>query len=417
MLPAQPGRLEVRSLSARTVGPIFIVVAYRRAIARCVSLTVMALAGILLGAGCGAPGEPTPPSPPIPSAVSDLSAKQFGDGALLTFSLPGKTVDGKRLTESPACEIFRGTLKPDGSVDNKSFRVVYAIPGAMVRDYIVEKHVEFLDPLAPEEAKTHPGGKVAYLVRTRVSTKKASADSNIVSVAIFPVPQRIVNVSTNVAESAIELSWPAITQTSGGQSLGEVSYRVYRGQLNPPVDQAAIDAAVKDLAHVRWKSPLALVGSATTNGYQDTDFAFGATYVYVVRTVPSPGAVTQTVEAVESADSVPAVITPKDIFPPSAPQGLVAAVLEGTGGAAPVVELSWSISPESDVAGYRVYRSEREGERGEALASELAPTPAYRDTTVQASHRYWYSVTAVDRAGNESPAGAAVAAEIGPPAS
>jgi len=415
MSPAQPGRLDVRSLSARTNGPIAISVAYRRAVARCVLLTVAVLAGILLGAGCGAPGEPTPPSPPIPSAVSDLTAKQSGDGALLTFSLPGKTVDGKRLTGSPACEIFRGRLKPDGSVDNKSFRMVYAIPGAMVREYIVEKHVEFLDPLAPEETKTHPGGKVAYLVRTRVSSKKASADSNIVLVAIFPVPQRIVSVTTNVTENAIELSWPAITQTSGGQLLGEVSYRVYRGQLNPPVDQAAIDAAVKDLAQVRWKSPLALVGSPTTNGYQDTDFTFGETYVYVVRTVPARGPLTQTVEAVESADSVPAVITPKDIFPPSAPQGLVAAVLEGNG--APVVELSWSISPENDVVGYRVYRSEREGERGEALVNELVPTPAYRDATAQAGHRYWYAVTAVDRAGNESAAGTAVTAEVGPPPS
>jgi len=196
-----------------------------------------------------------------------------------------------------------------------------------------------------------------------------------------------------------------------------VSYRVYRGQLNPPVDQPAIDAAVKDLAHVRWKAPLALVGSPTKNGYADTDFAFGETYVYVVRTVPAPGAVAQAVEAAESADSVPAVITPKDIFPPSAPQGLVAAVLDGNSGAGPVVELSWSIAPESDVAGYRVYRSERDGERGESLAKELVPTPAYRDASVQAGHRYWYTVTAVDRAGNESPAGAAVAAEIGQPAS
>jgi hypothetical protein len=404
-------------LSARTVGPIVTFAVYRRSLAHCVVLTVAVLAGLLLGAGCGAPGEPTPPSPPIPSAVSDLRAKQSGDGALLTFSLPGKTVDGKRLTESPACEIFRGALKPDDSVDKKSFRMVYAIPGAMLRDYMVEKHVEFLDPLAPEETKAHPGGKVAYMVRTRVSSKKASADSNIVLVAIFPVPQRIVNVTTNVTENAIELSWPAIMQTSGGQALGEVSYRVYRGQLNPPVDQPAIDAAVKDLAHVRWKAPLALVGSPTKNGYADTDFAFGETYVYVVRTVPAPGAVAQAVEAAESADSVPAVITPKDIFPPSAPQGLVAAVLDGNSGAGPVVELSWSIAPESDVAGYRVYRSERDGERGESLAKELVPTPAYRDASVQAGHRYWYTVTAVDRAGNESPAGAAVAAEIGQPAS
>jgi len=32
----------------------------------------------------------------------------------------------------------------------------------------------------------------------------------------------------------------------------------------------------------------------------------------------------------------------------------------------------------------------------------LLPAPVYRDMSVQPGYRYWYSVTAVDRAGNES---------------
>src|SRR5689334_11965833 len=70
---------------------------------------------LLLAAGCGAPGEPTPPSPPIPVAVSDLDAQQIGDGVQLTFSMPPKTTAGERLAETPAIEILRGALKPDGS--------------------------------------------------------------------------------------------------------------------------------------------------------------------------------------------------------------------------------------------------------------------------------------------------------------
>jgi len=281
-----------------------------------------------------------------------------------------------------------------------------------VPNYVVEKHVEFTDPLPPEQSKTHPGGKVAYLVRTRISPKKSSADSNIVEVAIFPVPQRIANVETHVTETAIELSWPPVTQTSGGEALGEVSYRLYRGHLTSPVDQAAIDAAMKDLAHARWKSPLALLASPASNSYRDTDFAFDETYVYVVRTVA-----TARPEILESADSVPLIVTPKDIFPPAAPQGLVAAVLQGNPAVAPVVDLSWSISPEADVVGYRVYRSEREGERGAAVTSDLLPTPAYHDAAVQPGRRYWYTVTVVDRSSNESPASATVMAEIAPPGS
>src|SRR6266481_7290255 len=89
----------------------------------------------LLVAGCGAPGEPTPPSPPVPVAVTDLAAQQMGDTVQLTFTMPPKTVKGERLTETPAIEILRGALKPDGSPDVKSFRTVETIPGALAGDY------------------------------------------------------------------------------------------------------------------------------------------------------------------------------------------------------------------------------------------------------------------------------------------
>jgi fibronectin type 3 domain-containing protein len=82
-----------------------------------------------------------------------------------------------------------------------------------------------------------------------------------------------------------------------------------------------------------------------------------------------------------------------------------------------VVDLSWSISPENDVAGYRVYRSEQEGARGELIQPALVSTPAVRDTSVQLGHRYWYTVTAVDRAGNESAASTPTVIEILQPGS
>jgi len=41
--------------------------------------------------------------------------------------------------------------------------------------------------------------------------------------------------------------------------------------------------------------------------------------------------------------------------------------------------------------------------------------PAYRDTSVEPGHRYWYTVTAVDRAGNESEASGAAAVDVAQP--
>ena len=345
-------------------------------------------------AGCGAPGEPTPPSPPVATAINDLSALQAGDGAQLTFTMPTKTITGDRLAQPPAVEILRGRPKPDGSPDLKSFRVVYTIPGSLVESYLTEGQVQFTDPIGPEEFKTHPGNSVVYVVRARASQKRASADSNAVTVRIFPVPEHIASLEAHVTEKAIELRWSPPSQTSSGGPLPTLAgYSIYRGELDP----ASADAARKDMTQAKWKTPLKLLGPSDSNSYQDSSFEFGKTYLYVVRSrTVADGNI------LESSDSSPAVVAPRDTFPPGAPQGLVAAVLPGAEPGSLLVDLSWSINLETDLAGYRVYRSEQQGARGQLLTADLLPTPSVRDTAVQIGKRYWYSVTAVDRAGNES---------------
>jgi hypothetical protein len=356
-------------------------------------LIFFCLISIFQLSSCGAPGEPTPPSPPIPAAITDLAVRQSGDGALLTLTLPTRTVTSERLTEPPAVEIFRGNVKPDGKPDNKSFRLVYTLPGALLDTYTNEKHIQFKDPIAPEETQAHPGATLAYRVRTRAAKKRGSADSNTVVVRIFPVPERIAAVDAKVTETAVELSWTAPKRTSGGGVLdGLTGYRVLRGEIDP----TTADAAAHDITQAKWKSSLTLLAPSPENLFRDTLFEFGKTYLYVVRAVALAGE-----GPVESDDSAPAVVAPRDTFPPAAPQNVVAAVTTPPG-EAPSADLSWSINLENDLAGYRVYRSDNPDGRGQLLTADLLPAPVYRDMSVQQGHRYWYSVTAVDRAGNES---------------
>jgi fibronectin type 3 domain-containing protein len=183
---------------------------------------------------------------------------------------------------------------------------------------------------------------------------------------------------------------------------------VYRGE----VDAASADSAAKDLSQAKWKVPLAFLATSHTNTYRDTAFDFGKTYLYTVRTVSLENGT-----PVESSDSLPAIVSPRDIFPPAVPQGLVAAVTVGSPTNAAEVDLSWSINTEPDLAGYRVYRSEQKDTTGQLVTPDLLPSPAYRDTSVQPGHTYWYSVTAVDRSGNESVPCAPVAAEVAQPSS
>ncbi len=361
----------------------------------------------LMAGGCGAPGEPVPPAPLVPVAIKDLAAHQAGDGVQLAFTLPTNSVTGDRLSEPPAVEILRGLVKPDGSADVKSFRVVYKIPGALVENYrAADGRIIFTDPIAPEETKAHPGGTVGYVVRTRASQKRASGDSNVVSLRLFPVPAPIASVQARVTESAVELSWTPPSATAAGEPINKItSYRIYRSEIRPSTP--APPAQTQEFPQGKPELNAVFLASSETEIFRDTSFVFDHTYVYTVRSVIQIEG-----NELESSDSQPVTVTPRDTFPPATPQGLVAALLPGSAPGTFVVDLSWSINLETDLAGYRVYKSEQEGARGQLVTPDLLPTPALRDTSVEPGRRYWYSVTAVDRAGNESPPSAPVAVDV-----
>ena len=197
-----------------------------------------------------------------------------------------------------------------------------------------------------------------------------------------------------------------VSSTAGDPLPAALSYRIYRSEVNPAATAAPSPAAASRARREVDDAPLA---TSDTNSFRDISFSFDHTSVYTVRSVIPVMAENI---SIESSDSESLTLTPRDTFPPAAPQGVVAAVLPGSAPNTFVVDLSWSINLETDLAGYHVYRSEREGTKGELVTPDLLPTPALRDTSVEPGHNYWYTVTAVDRAGNESAASAAVAVEL-----
>ncbi len=357
--------------------------------------------------GCGAPGEPVPPIPPVPEAVADLAAKQAGDGVLLNFTMPGKSTLADKLPQVPAFEVLRGATRADGTPDSKSFRVVDTVPGALVSRYSQHGQIAFVDPISPADPQLRSGQPFVYRLRTFISDKHPSPVSKDVSIRLYPVPEAVSSLNAVVTEQGVELTWPPPTRTSSGELLAAVKeYHVYRGELNP--DSASVPAAERPQS--AWKLSLQQLGVTTTPDYRDPGFDYGKTYVYVVRSVQDSPA-----GPLESSDSPEAIVTPKDTFPPAAPQGLVAAIEPSATPGTAIVELSWAINVEADLAGYRVYRGNREGDRGSLLTPQLLPSPTYRDNTVLSRQLYWYTVTAVDRFGNESAPSPAVAVDLAQP--
>jgi hypothetical protein len=348
--------------------------------------------------GCAAPGEPSARHPVVPAAIVDLAVRQSGSDVDLAFSLPTRSKDREALAEEPSIEIYRSAL-PLGTVPGPQtpWRLVYSIPSERLDSYRAGNLIEFHDPLSPDDLARLPGSPLAYNVRTRVVKARASDDSNISVVHIYPPPSAPLSVHTEVTESAVSVRWTEPATPPGASSL---AYRVYR-------EESQSEAGAQDLSPAKSKSPIELVGTSSSPEFRDMNFEFGKTYTYSVRSVAQFGA-----DSVESSNSVAAVVTPRDVFPPAAPGGLEIAVVPSTPGSETYAALSWAISSALDLAGYNVYRNDREDMPGERINRELLPSPAFRDISVVPGGRYFYRVSAVDRAGNESPKSSAVQAVI-----
>jgi hypothetical protein len=356
--------------------------------------------------GCAAPGEPYERKPPTPVAITDLTAVQSGSEIQLTFTLPQQAVDRRPLQEVPTIEIYRDFFKPPSAGEPAPKApakptLLITIPPAMDDRYVVQGHIHFTDTFSAQDFEKHPDSLAVYTVRTQVSEKKPSANSNVVAVHVFAPFDAITDLAAQVTHAAIVLNWTPPARTLAGSAPTIGVYHIYRGVPDP-------SAAPGDTS--KLKSPLVKIADAQSPPFQDTQFEFGASYVYSVRSVA------QYADAsIESSDSNLVAVAPRDTFPPAAPQELIVVLVPAQADAAAHLELSWAISPETDIAGYNVYRSEQEGTQGSRVNADLLLTPAFRDMNTQPGHRYFYTVTAVDRAGNESPA--SVAASGGVPAS
>jgi hypothetical protein len=229
-----------------------------------------------------------------------------------------------------------------------------------------------------------------YAVRYVSTRGQSAAFSNIVPI----VPNSRVAVAPknlqgrDQAQGVTALTWEAPDANIDGSIPPVIlGYNVYRRLQNQP------------------QVGLPLNGTTPVSGLEffDRQFDYGTEYVYVVRAI-SRGTAGDTIE---SADAE-IVHTPRDTFPPAAPENLTA------GSANAVISLFWTANSEPDLAGYDIYRAER-ANAPESEWVKLNPTlhtlTTFRDETTVRGKIYFYRITAVDRAGNVSPSSATIEQE------
>jgi hypothetical protein len=353
--------------------------------------------------GCAAPGEPLERKPPTPTPVTDLASSQSGNDVTLTFTVPRDSVEKREIEKPLSVNVYRNyeSVSPANSpaaAAPANPTLLLTIPPAMVDRYMVQGRVRFVDSLRAEDF-TPTGREAVYLVRTFVSPKKLSASSNVAALTVYPPANAIADLKTAFSRSGVTLSWTPPDKTLIGAAPSIAFYRVYRAELESAPNASANPVGNGNTEPANPKVPFARIAEAASPPYTDTQTELRKTYVYSVRSVAQyPGV------QLESVDSNFATITPKDIFPPPAPQDLVVAFVPAAGGTPAYLDLAWSISAATDIAGYNVYRSDEPSSPGTRVNSELLLTPAFRDMNALPGRTYFYTVTAIDRSGNESPA-------------
>ncbi|HTS13237.1 MAG TPA: fibronectin type III domain-containing protein [Candidatus Limnocylindrales bacterium] len=366
--------------------------------------------------GCASPGEPLERKAPVPAAITDLAAKQSGNTVVLTFTLPHDTPDHRLLKHPPAVEIYvsfspaSATAQPQPGTLKAAPALLVTIPGEMTGNYMLDGRLRYVDVLRPDDLN-HTDEVARYIVRTSESPKKSSADSNVAELRLFPAPDPIDDLAARLGPpGGVSLTWTPPAKTPLGATPPIQKYRIYRAEVETPAAQGARPSAASPSTQPKGPSPesrLLQIGKSDSPSYHDAQAEYGKSYVYSVRSVIETPA-----GELESTDSNLVTIAVRDVIAPSTPQGLLVIFVPAGENAPAHLELSWAINPETDVAGYNVYRSEQEGTLGARLNPELLPTPAFRDTSPVAGRRYFYSVTAVDRSGNESSPSASVSGEI-----
>jgi hypothetical protein len=349
-----------------------------------VSLQVV-IAAVVCLAGCGTPGAPRPPSLELPQPVNDLAATRQGDKVTLTWTPSRETTDKQSIRHPGPVRVCRG-LNTTAMVQCPQVAELPPLPPAAAASPSKKGKPEqrtYVDSLPAQLQQENPTGFATYALESLNARGRSAGLSNQAQVLLAPTLPPPSDLRAEVTPEGIVLTWTGALHEHETPELRHV-YRVYRRTPETPAWTVVGEVQLSTDPQAR---------------FVDTSFQWEKTYLYRVAVVTS---VTRngTVVQVEGEPSGEIEAFAHDVFPPAAPTDLQA-VASGVG-QPPFVDLTWAPNTEPDLAGYNVYRHE-EGQQAVKINAELVKTPSYRDRGVASGHKYFYSVTAVDLRGNESP--------------
>ena len=356
-----------------------------------------ALALLVSASGCGKKGPPLPPLRSVPERVARANIRQIGDRLVISFPLPASRTDGTPIGPDASVEILMTARYPAPKRPAEielSPDLTWAVPRSQWDAYAQGRRMEVglsLGRIAagldqPSGVDVMKQRKLSFIVTVAEAKNRRSLPSEVETFEVCEPPPVPASSSVRIVEDGLLLDWtpgaPVISTNVPGARAPEADkggvFNIYR----------------QEEGGTRPDTPLQSVPPATVS-YLDTTSVIGTSYRYTVRAASAA-------IRCESADTPVAAATRLDLFPPSAPQGLVA-VAEKVEDKR-TIRLFWRPNREADLRGYRVYRADGPDKAWKLLTSEDLTATSYTDEDVTPGVVYSYAITALDGASppNES---------------
>lgn len=357
-------------------------------------LAIACCAGQAFGGAPGTRSAATHPS----QMVRDLRATRKGSKVVLTWSQPEPAMS--RLA-AKVCRNISATGSTSGSIPTCGHTVGEigsqkpAFAGVSVA-HGKKNTIRYTDTL-PEDAEVLDPLQVAvYHIELRDGHGRSAGFSNTISVPVAPtLPAAGLHSQLDV--HGVYLIWENDLQTQI-PSL-QFDYRVYRREKGASKELPIpyLRALVHTREGERWSGV-------------DTSIEWGKTYSYWVRPVTKVYSQSgQMLAEVEGEDSPAVEVTAHSVFPPAVPERLLALASEIP--SKKFVDLTWAPNSEKDLEGYNVYRREAGGVAAR-IQTVRRTMLSFQDMDVAPGHTYFYSLSAVDAKGNESPKSSEVSASV-----
>lgn len=335
-------------------------------------------------AGCGKRRPPLPPIERVQQRTELLSGVQRGNEVILSWPAPLRNAPDESVQSIRRIDVYRLAEKPTAPLPltEEEFSARSTLIGSVTYDQIKSA----TDTLTYTDALELAGEptRLRYAIRYVNASEQRAAFSNFLLIepsAKIAKPPTLINTGKEIQEDAITINWLAPdSNIDDSKPVNLLGYNVYR-----------LDESQTEVTQTPINSSL-----ISGTEYVDRSFRFGENYRYVVRSVSlgTEGA------QVESLNSNALSISPRDIFPPSAPSRISIAAAPGRS------SIFFPANPESDVAGYDIYRS-TDPDLPKERWTKLTPTPltktTFVDENVESGKRYYYYIRAIDQSGNISP--------------